>query len=330
METRSNHLLVGAVVMGVLVALLAFIIWLSQAGGDTDKRYDIFFRQAVDGLTKGSVVTFSGVPVGSVESINLEPNTPEFVRVRIALNEKTPVLVGTTATIKGVGFTGVSQIQLDPAERKQGRRTAVHALACPEQDASAQCPYGVPIIPTKPGGFAQLLSSAPELLERVSTLTERLTELLSDRNQASIAAILENVQVISRNLAARSDEIAATMADARIAIRQAGDAADRFGRLADTSNDVLNRDARPLIRDLRTTVRAAQTSMENLDAVLASAKPGVEAFSTRTLPEVGQLVRDLRGTSQALRSLSERLDQQGISGALGGQKLPDYRPEKSR
>jgi phospholipid/cholesterol/gamma-HCH transport system substrate-binding protein len=330
METRSNNVLVGGVVLALLAAVVIFIIWISQAGGGKDKPYDIFFKEAVDGLAKGSAVTFSGVPVGQVESINLEPRTPEFVRVRITVSQTTPILVGTTATIKGVGFTGVSQIQLDPPERDKRRQTGVREITCPDNDGGAQCPYGVPVIPTKPGGFAALLNSAPELLNRVSTLTERLTELLSDRNQNSIAAILDNVKVISKNLAERSDEIAATMADARIAIRQAGDATERFGRLADTTNDVLAHDAKPLIADLRHTVQSAQTSMDNLDKLLASARPGVDTFSNRTLPEVGQLVRDLRATSQSLRAVSERLDQQGIGGALGGEKLPDYRPQKRR
>jgi phospholipid/cholesterol/gamma-HCH transport system substrate-binding protein len=330
MENRSNHILVGSVVLAMLVAIVAFIIWLSQAAGELDKKYDVLFDQAVDGLAKGSAVTFSGVPVGQVESINLQPNTPEFVRVRISVNENTPVLVGTTATIKGVGFTGVSAIQLDPPDRKPGRRREVREIGCPTKDAGRACPYGVPIIPVKPGGLGALLNSAPELIERVSTLTLRLTELLSDRNQNSIAAILENVQVISKNLALRSDEIAAAMADARVAIRQAGDAAERFGRLADTTNSVLDRDARPLIADLRRTVRSADSSMKSLDALLGEAKPGVQTFSTRTLPEVGQLVRDLRATTQSLKGISERLDQQGIGGALGGEKLPDYRPQKRR
>src|SRR5687767_14581396 len=117
METRSNRLLVGGVVLAVIVALVAFIIWLSQVSGDDQKRYDIFFKQAVDGLAKGSAVSFSGVPVGQVELTALEPNSPEFVRVRISVREDTPVLQGTTATIQGVGFTGVSQIQLDGATR---------------------------------------------------------------------------------------------------------------------------------------------------------------------------------------------------------------------
>lgn len=315
METRSNHILVGGVVMTLIVAVLAFIIWLSQASGEANKEYDIFFKQAVDGLAKGSVVAFSGVPVGQVESISLEPNSPEFVRVRISVKENTPVLVGTTATIQGVGFTGVSQIQLD------GAAAGRPPIADPG-------PYGVPVIPTKPGALGQLLNSAPELLERLTTLTERLTELLSDRNQASIAGILQNVEKISHSLVDRSPEIAAALADARVAIRQAGDAANKIGVLAGTTNEILDQDGRPLIRDLRETVQSADRSMRALDAMLNDARPGVQSLTKQTLPEVGQLVRDLRDTTAALRSITTRIDQQGAASVLGSPKLPDYEPRK--
>jgi len=327
METRSNHILVGGVVLAMILAVVLFVVWLSQAAGDQDKKYDVLFK-GVEGLAKGSPVTFAGVPVGQVESINLQPQKPEFVRVRITVNEDTPVLVGTTATIKGVGFTGVSQIQLDPPVVKPRQPRPTAELVCPSGGRSPQCPNGVPVIPTKPGAFGELLNSAPELIEKVTALTARLTDLLSDRNQNSIAAILENVQVISRNLAERSDEIASAMADARIAIRQTGDAVEQMGRLAATSNDLLAHDARPLINDLRQTVRAAETSMHNLDAAVGDARPGLQAFSKQTIPEVGQLVRDLREMSDALSAVSQRLDQQGALGIVSGQTLPDYKARK--
>jgi phospholipid/cholesterol/gamma-HCH transport system substrate-binding protein len=318
METRSNHILVGGVVLALLVAVLAFIIWLSQASAEDNNEYDVFFKQAVDGLARGSAVTFSGVPVGQVASISLQPETPEFVRVRITVRADTPILQGTTATIQGVGFTGVSQIQLDGAVR--GSRP----ITCPSENPTSQCPYGVPVIPTKPGALGQLLNSAPELLERVSTLTERLTELLSDRNQASIAGILDNVEEISRSLADRGPEIAATLAEARVALRQAGNAADQFGRVANTTDRLLNRDARPLISDLRSTIRQAETSLANVDALVGDARPGVQALTKQTLPEVGQLVRDLRATSASLRAVTEKVEQGGAGALIGGNKLPDY------
>jgi len=326
METRSNQILVGSIVLGLIAALAVFIIWLSQIGNGGEKVYDIFFQQSVEGLAKGSSVTFSGVPVGQIESINLVPDSPQFIRVRINVNRDTPVLEGSTATIRGVGFTGVSQIQLDPPENPPpGQPRRPHAaLACPEQNPQSECPYGVPVIPTKPGALGQLLNTAPELLERVSALTERLTALLSDRNQESLAGILDNLEEVSGNLAERSPEIAATLAEARIAIAQAGTAADRIGRLAGSTEALLNEDGRPLVTDLRQTIRSAERSMQNLDAVLADARPGVQAFSNQTLPEVGQLMRDLRATTDSLRDVSDRLNQQGIGGVVGGQRLPDY------
>lgn len=319
METRSNHILVGGVVLALLAALLLFIVWLSQMTGEGQNRYDIFFQQSVDGLAKGSAVSFSGVPVGQVESISLEPRNPEFVRVRIAVRDSTPILEGTTATIQGVGFTGVSQIQLDGAVR------GAAPITCPETEWESQCPYGAAVIPTRPGALGQLLNSAPELLERVSQLTARLTELLGDRNQASIIAILENVEDISQSLAERSPEIAATLAETQVAIRQAGQATEEIGRLAATTENILANDAQPLVDDLRSTIRSAETSMRNLDSAIADARPGIQAFSTQTLPETGQLIRDLRATSESLRAVSERLEQRGIGGIIGGEQLPDYR-----
>jgi phospholipid/cholesterol/gamma-HCH transport system substrate-binding protein len=328
METRSNQVLVGSITLGLLGALVLFVIWLSQISGAGEKKYDIFFQQSVEGLAKGTSVTFSGVPVGQIESINLVPDSPQFIRVRINVNGDTPVLEGSTATIRGVGFTGVSQIQLDPppappaGQRPRPRRE----IRCPEQNAQSECPYGVPIVPTRPGALTSLLNTAPELLERVSTLTERLTELLSDRNQESIAGILDNLQQISRSLAERSPEIAAALAEARVAIRQAGEAADRIGQLASSTTQLIDRDGRPLINDLRTTLRSAQGSMAQLEAAIGDARPGLQAFSNQTLPEVGQLMRDLRASSESLREITDRLNQQGVGGVIGGQRLPNYRP----
>ena len=47
METRSNHVLVGAVVLILLAVLALFIVWLARLSGGNEREYDIFFRQSV-------------------------------------------------------------------------------------------------------------------------------------------------------------------------------------------------------------------------------------------------------------------------------------------
>ena len=66
--------------------------------------------------------------------------------------------------------------------------------------------------------------------------------------------------------------------------------------------------------------------MEALDRTVSAAEPGVTAFSRQTIPEVGQLVRDLRETTMTINQLTERLNNQGASSLLGAQDLPDYEP----
>ena len=315
METRSNYVMVGAVTLAMLAGLLLFTVWIAGLSNKQTKCFDIYFAQEVSGLNKGSNVSFSGVPVGQVQQISLLPNRPEFVWVRIEVDEETPVLQGTTAQIKGVGFTGVSEIQLGGAVK--GARPITQLG-----------PQGCPVIPASSGGLGALLNSAPELIDRIQRLTERLTELLSDENQNAISDILENVERTTDVLAKRAPDLADAMADARTAVRQAGQAADRVSVLADSTNALVIEQGRPAAEDLRKAIAAVERSANNLDAMIADARPGLQNFSKSTVPEANRLIRDMRELSQALRGVSERVEQEGVGGTLGPQKLPDYKPRK--
>ena len=315
METRSNHVMVGAVVLAMIAGLLLFTVWLAGLSNKKERCFDIYFAQAVGGLNKGSTVSFSGVPVGQIERISLLPDRPEFVWVRIKVDDETPVLQGTTAQIKGVGFTGVSEIQLTGAV-KGGRPIAQIG------------PQGCPVIPSSSGGLGALLNSAPELIDRIQRLTERLTELLSDKNQNSISDILENVEKTTDVLAQRAPDLADAIGDARIAARNAGVAAQQVGLLANSTNRLVNEQGKPAAEDLRRAIAGVERATANLDAMIADARPGVQNLTKSTLPEANRLVRDLRELTTSLQGFSERLEQEGIGGALGPEKLPDYKPRK--
>jgi phospholipid/cholesterol/gamma-HCH transport system substrate-binding protein len=317
METRSNHVLVGTVVLLLLGGLLLFTVWLAGLSNKAAKCFDIYFSQGVGGLNKGTGVTFAGVPVGEIKQISLLPERPEFVWVRIEVDAETPVLQGTTAQIKGVGFTGVSEIQLDGAVKGSRPITQLG-------------PQGCPVIPSSSGGLGALLNSAPELIDRIQRLTERLTELMSDKNQNAISDILENVDTTTRVLAERAPDLADAMQDARIAAREAGIAAQRVGVLASDTSRLVNEQGKPAAEDLRRTIASAQKAADNLDAMIADARPGIQNLTKSTLPEANKLVRDLRDLTGSLSQFSDRLNNDGALGVLGAEKLPDYKPGKTK
>jgi phospholipid/cholesterol/gamma-HCH transport system substrate-binding protein len=311
METRSNHVLVGGVVLAIVAIAVAFIIWMMQVGNGHQHDYDIFFPNSVDGLAKGSAVTFSGVPVGKIDDIKLMPDQPSLVRVRISVDENTPILEGTTATVAGVGFTGVSQVNLGGAQKGEPPITAIG-------------PFGVPVIPTKPGMLAGLLNSAPELLAKLSTLETQLTKLLDDDNQHSVKHILANIDSLTTNLAANGPQIRETLKTAQLSIKQAGEAAQQISKLAGTTNQLLDEQGRPMMANLNKTIASAQQAADSLNDLVKSAKPGVDTLSKQTAPHIDQLVRDLSDMAEALNQTANRLNSGG--GGVLGRKLPDYKP----
>jgi phospholipid/cholesterol/gamma-HCH transport system substrate-binding protein len=312
METRANHIWVGAITLLLIAGLAFFFVWLAQLGNSNRQNYDIFFKQSVGGLAKGSQVTFQGVPAGQVDTIELWRQDPEFVRVRVSLNPDIPILQGTTATISS-SFTGVSDVSLSGAVRG----------APPITEPG---PEGVPVIPATAGGLGEILASAPLLLERLATLTDRLSRVLSDDNQGSIAGILANTNQMTASLAEASPQVRATLAELENTLAQSTKTLAAFEMTLNSTDEMLNKDGASLAQEMRTTLRSAQSAANALEATLTEARPAARELTQTTLPAANATIQDLRRTSEALRAMTEKIESGGAGSLLGGGKLPDYKP----
>lgn len=317
MENRNANVLVGSIATLLIVALFAFFLWLSRYSGEARDEYDIFFQQSVAGLTVGSNVSFSGIPVGQVSKIALMPKSPEFVRVRIKVSRDVPILEGTTATLQGVGFTGVTEIQLSGAVPGAPKITQPG-------------PFEVPIIPSRASGFGQLLETAPEVLERTSTALARINEVLSDENREAFATTLTNLDKATAALADQAPEVKKALIDAQSALKAAASAAQSIERTSDSANQLLDSQGKPMLAELQKSLKLANKSLAHISKMAESAEPGITTLSKETIPEVTQLVADLSDLTRRLGAIATRLDEDPMGAVMGGRKLPSYKPQESR
>lgn len=319
METRANHVWVGVVTLVLLTALAAFIVWIARLGEGGKQEFDVFFKQSVDGLSNGSSVTYSGVPVGQVQQIELWERDPSFVKVRIAVDQDVPILVGTTATMQG-SFTGLSNIQLEGATK------GAKPLTCEGEGETAACPEGVPVIPTKRGGLGEILNSAPVLLERLATLTERLTQIVSDDNQRSIERILANTDRASKGIADASPQLASTLKQLELTLGEAQLALASFKATSATADAVLGTEGRQMLNQFDKSLKSVDKAAVELEKLLADTRPAARQLNASTLPQAEAAMRDLRSATRALRDITEKISDEGAGALIGGQQLPDYKP----
>ncbi|WP_298194252.1 MlaD family protein [Novosphingobium sp.] len=312
METRANHIWVGIVTLLLMAGLAALLIWIARLSQHEQNDFDIFFKQSVDGVAKGSEVSYSGVPVGQVKEITLWEKDPSFVRVRIKVDRKVPILQGTTASLQG-SFTGVSTIQLAGAIKG----------APPINEPG---PAGAPVIPTKRSGLGEILSTTPLLLERLATLTERLTMVLSDQNQKAFANILAHTDQLTGNLASASPDVKKSLAELQLTLQQATNTLATVDRLANSTDASINDPANGLAKQLRATLKSAQAAADALQATMDETKPAAKQFNERTLPAFEATLRDIEATSRSIRAMTDQIGDRGISSVVGSPKLPDYKP----
>lgn len=194
METRAHYILIGLFTVVLISGAMGFMLWLAKTGPlDDADLYDIVFSEPVTGLSIGSRVLYSGIPVGTVERISIDPENPQQVIARIRVEGSTPVREDTRAELILANVTGASEVQLlgssldsPPLVDKEG---------------------GIPEIIADPSQLSRLRDGFTQLLEEFSTLLENSNRILSEDNTKHLARSLENLSRFSGALAGQSSEV---------------------------------------------------------------------------------------------------------------------------
>lgn len=282
----DRNFAVGLFVSIALAAFIAFVIWLTgRTGAEEMSRYSLMFQRDVSGLVVGGPVKYMGVNIGSVVRMNLQRSDGIEVRVDIEVLASTPVDQGTYASIAFQGITGVAVVNL---ASESGEHKALQKG--PDQD--------YPVIPVRDVGFAALLSSAPEIMNKIDYLLVQASELLGEKNRGAITGTLENLEALTSSLAQNRESIAAIP----------GDLNRTFAEIQATVQQ-LKEVIGELQPGLNSTIANFNRSGENLasltgrlDGLLRDHEKNVGQFMEHGLAEAPALMNEMR---QALRDLEK-------------------------
>jgi phospholipid/cholesterol/gamma-HCH transport system substrate-binding protein len=300
METRARYVLVGAFTLAAMVALMGFLLWLARVEiSRAYAQYDIIF-DTVSGLSQDSLVRYNGVDVGTVLSIDLDRENPQFVRVRIEIRAATPVRKDTMATLSSQGVTGVSFVALEG-----GSPTSDPLQTIP--------PAPVPVIASQPSVVQELTDAAPDLLKQAIALIEDVRKFATPDNRKSIAAILQNVESVTAKvdaLAVRAETIV-TAAEGTLA--RADSAITKAEAAFSSADAVIKNDIPGLVDGLKATVAdVGETAAE------------LKAFARTGLPEFRDLAADARKVIASIGAVADRIGRDPGRFLLGNQ-TPEYR-----
>ena len=304
METRANYVLVGSFVLALIAAAFGFVIWLARVDLEHQPQtYLVYFYGSVSGLQIGSEVQYRGVPVGRITDIGIDAENIERIRVTVEVNEGTPVKTDTYATLGLQGITGVAYLQI-----KGGTQNAPDLVAQGKDD--------YPVIPSRPSGLEQVLDRAPELLERAIVISERLEQLLSEKNIDGINSSIDNINSTTQILANRTKQIDQAITDGAEAV------ASLRKLTMDLSKDAgnLTTSAQEAFKDAKKALDAFGKVADNMQAVVSENRPALRDFSQTGLYEFTQFISEARTLITNLSRLSAQLERDPAQFLFGNQQ----------
>ncbi len=299
METRAAYVVVGSFVLTVIAGLVIAVLWLAHAQfAEQRTRYDVYFASVVTGLVEGSPVRISGVQVGRVVGVTLDPQNPERVRVTVEVSSDAPIRSDSVASIEVQVVSGAAAVEISPGSRE----------APPIQIMDDQR-YGV--IWSRDSDIQQAVATIPDLLVKLTQLTDRLSNTVDDQNRASLATTLDNLSRLTSAVVARSDDVDHMLRDG------AADAKD-LHQVITSLNDTAKR-----LDDVSAQAGAA---IHDFDGLVQENRAPLKAFTQNGLDELRQLVAQ---THTLVTTMNRTVDsiERDPSRLIYGDRREGYRPQ---
>ncbi|WNK21144.1 MlaD family protein [Halomonas piscis] len=312
MEPRAHHVLIGLFTIITLGGALLFALWLGKTSVERDYAYyEVGFNRAVSGLSEGNKVQYSGIEVGNVVRLSLDPEDPRHVRALIRVYSDIPVKQDTSASLALANITGSMNIQLlggtPQSPRLQGNRN------------------NPPMIEAKPSPLNSLLSNSEELFAQVDTLLEKANRLLSEENAEHLTRILGNVEIASQTLVDERGAIDQALTQFSRASVQAEKSLASFTRLSESAQGLLDEQGRPTLQAARQAMRDLAATTARLSTLTATH----EGSLSQGLQGVGDLapaMHELRSTLGQLNRITRRLEESPADFLLGRDPIQEFTP----
>lgn len=257
METRANYILIGAFTLVGILSAFGFFLWLAKFEVTRQYAYyDVLFDN-VSGLSAAGGVSYNGLPVGQVISLNLDDDDPSKVRVRLEVDADIPVTTDTIAQLQSLGVTGVSYVELSG-----GTPTAERL---PQNS----------VIKSKRSAIQSLFEGAPKVLDEAVTLLENLNAVVDDNNRKAVSDILDNLASASGRLDKTLTDFETLSGDLGGAAKEIGTFTKRLDQLADTAETTLTTGTDTL-NSIKTASESAKTALDSANKTLATADQVIE------------------------------------------------------
>jgi len=322
METRANHVLIGAFTVAGMLLMLAVGLWAARyAAEDTWTEYEVIFEHPVSGLSVGSTVQYNGINMGTVRDLYLSPDDPRKVIARIRLDAATPVRTDTVARLTVSGLTGVAFIQLRGGS--------------PESPVLQPGPDGEPPrILAEESGLQKLIDASEDIASMASEVMLRLLDFLSEDNAERVSHTLDNLDRLSETVLDESDLIAETIRNLHQGSQNMAGVLERSQKLIDDMTRTLAGVEEHVLAglpelsdDLARTMDQLASASSRIDRVLADNEAAMSDFGIEVLAPMGPAVQEFRQLVRELSRLSTRFERHPTRFLLGGDQPEEYQPQ---
>ena len=288
MEKKINYAMVGLFIIILGAAWLAISLWLALGDFATQyTTYRVYIDESVSGLYLDAPVKYRGVEIGKVRNIDLNPDVPGQVRLRLDIESGVPIKEDTIAVLTVQGLTGIAFVDLMGG-----------SLESPPLKAKGEEPY--PVIQSGPSFFTRLDTQGTEVITNLNILFDNLAELMETGGKESLRDILQNASEITGTIVRRQEELEQGIVSAAALLENMAAASQRL--------DALLAQMDTTARSFDHMANRAAAASDSINDYVLSSGTGVQQFSRQTLPEFGALISELRRLADTLQAVGRKLE----------------------